>query len=214
MAQHAVFSVERKLTNEITARLDGYYKYYTGLVGSDPDTGMYDNNTSGSAKGAEIFIKADYGEKFFAWISYALSKSERLKPSFDKWVAYQYDQTNLLTAVASYGITPAWSIGAKLHYNSGPLVKKLLGSYKDVNDEWHGIFSDNYDKRLDDYLRLDVRTDYAFRFEGWKLNIYVELLNVLNRKNPNQIMYSDDYSESQTVNNLPFIPYLGVEAEW
>jgi hypothetical protein len=213
MAQHTVVSVERKLTNEITARFDAYYKYYTNLVENNGDA-IYDNSGSGSAKGVEVYLNADYGDKFFGWISYALSKSERLTPAYDSWVSYRYDQTNLLSAVGSYSITPAWSFGAKLHYNSGPLVQQYLGRYQDPNNQWHGIFSQNYVRRLDDYLRLDVRTDYTFNYVGWKLSLYVEILNILNRPNPAQIMYSDDYTSSQIINNLPMIPYIGVEASW
>ena len=213
-AQHTVISAERKLTKEISLRLDAYYKYYTNLVSGRNDELQYDNSASGSAKGVELFLNADFGEKFTGWLSYALSKSERFSASAGEWVDYRYDQTHIATAVASYSITPAWSTGLKLRYNSGPLVKKLLSSYQDVNGDWHGVFSDNYEKRLDDYLRFDIRMDYSFRFEGWKLNLYVEVLNVLDRSNPSQIMYSDDYSTSQVINNMPRIPYLGIEAEF
>jgi hypothetical protein len=214
LAQHLVAGVERKLTGELTARVDAYYKYYNDLVISSTDAEIYDNSGSGIARGVELYLNADYGEKFFGWISYALSRSERLTPASGNWVLYQYDQTNLLTAVGSYSFTPAWSAGLKVHYNSGPLVKKLLGSYQDVNGDWHGVFSPDYEGRLDDYLRLDLRTDYTFRFEGWKLNLYVEILNLLNRPNPASIMYSDDYTNERTINNLPFMPYLGLEAQF
>jgi hypothetical protein len=71
----------------------------------------------------------------------------------------------------------------------------LFGSYHDVNGDRHGVFSPDYEGRFDDYLRLDLRTDYTFRYEGWKLNFYIEILNLLNRPNPASIMYSDDYTK-------------------
>jgi hypothetical protein len=214
IAEHTALSVERKLSKEISLRLDGYYKYYTNLVVEDSTAGVYSNSGAGTAKGVELFLNADYGEKFFGWISYAYSRSERIDPQDGHWVLYQYDQPNILSAVGSYSITPAWSIGAKLHYNTGPLYQKLLGTYTDVNGIEHGIYSNDYSQRLGDYLRLDVRTDYSFRYEGWKLTVYVEILNVLNRLNPYTIMYSNDFTTSQIVDNLPFLPYLGVEAQF
>ena len=213
LAQHTVVSVERKLSHEISLRLDAYYKYYMNLVEQNSDTGLYDNSGSGSSKGVEAYLDANFGDKFFGWISYALSKSERLIPP-DGWELYQYDQTNIATVVASYNFTPAWSVGLKLHYNTGPLVKQLTGRREDANFIWHGIYSAGYGERLADYLRVDLRTDYEFRYEGWKLKVYVEILNLLDRPNPLQIMYSDDYTSSQVIDNLPFIPYLGVEAEF
>jgi hypothetical protein len=214
LAQHSVLSVERKLNGFLTARLDGYYKYYTNLVTGIKPPELYDNSGSGMAKGVELYLNADLGEKFFGWVSYALSKSERFTIATGKWELYQYDQTNLLTAVGSYNFTPAWSVGAKLHYNTGPLVKALTGRYQDVNGNWHAVYSNDYTHRLDDYLRLDMRTDYAFRFEGWKLNLYIEVLNVLDRSNPAQEMAVDDDTRMQIIKNLPRIPYFGIEAEF
>jgi len=106
--------------------------------------------------------------------------------------------------VAHYSFTPAWGLGAKLHYNSGPLEKSLKSAYKDKNGDWHATYSDTYDMRLED----------SWRYEGWRLNAYFEILNLLNRANPSGITYSKDYSESHTVNNFPRIPYFGVEAEF
>jgi outer membrane receptor protein involved in Fe transport len=213
-AQHVVAGVERKLTAEITAKLNFYYKYYTDMIVNNKGLVIYENSGTGMAKGAELFVNAKYGEKFFGWISYALSRSDRMSPPVNKWVQYRYDQTHILTAVGSYSFTPAWSLGAKLHYNSGPLVKTFQSAYQDSEGYWHGVFSDDYDRRLEDYLRLDVRTDYTFKFDGWKLNLYVEIINLLNRANPQDIMYNLDYTDTMEIDNLPFMPYIGVEAEF
>ena len=162
----------------------------------------------------EFFLQADYGERFFGWISYALSRSERLDPFTHVWSLYQYDQTNILSLVGSYKFTPAWGVGAKLHYNSGPLVESLLGRYKDSSGNWHGVFSPTYNERLADYMRLDLRTDYTFKFEGWNLYVYLEIINFFNSPNPQDIGYNEDYSQTMTIDNLPRIPYLGIGAEF
>jgi hypothetical protein len=213
-AEHAVVSLEKKFSREFTGRVDAYYKKYYNLVVKDPATQDYDNRGLGSARGVELFLREDWGEKFFGWISYAYSKSERLEPPTDEWHAYEYDQPHILTVVASYSITPAWSFGAKLHYNSGPLVQSLLGRYQDAQGVWRPIMSDTYDRRLEDYLRLDVRMDYTWRFEGWRLNAYIETLNLLDRANPAGVTYNKDYSKSEVINNFPRLPYFGIEAEF
>jgi hypothetical protein len=59
-----------------------------------------------------------------------------------------------------------------------------------------------------------VRMDYAWRFEGWHLSVYLETLNVLNRANPAGLTYNKDYTETRVVNNLPRMPYFGIEAEF
>lgn len=155
------------------------------------------------------------GERFFGWISYACSQSERLGPPTNDWSPYQYDQTNIATVVASYKMTPAWGLGLKLHYNTGPLLQSFQYRFLDSGGIWRAKFSDTYDQRLDDYMRLDLRTDYGWRFPQWRLNIYIEALNVLNRANPAGLNYPRDYdAPPDIINNLPIFPYLGVQAEF
>ncbi len=213
-AEHTVVSLEKKFSREFTCRLDAYYKRYYDLVVKDPDTLGYANQGLGQSRGIEIFLREDWGEKFFGWISYTYSRSERFGPPVDRWYDYMYDQPHILSLVASYSITPSWSFGIKLHGNSGPLVQSLLGRYQDTRGIWRPILSDTHDQRLGDYLRLDVRMDYSWRFEGWRLNAYLETLNVFNRANPAGVTYSRDYSESYVINNLPQIPYFGLEAQF
>jgi hypothetical protein len=217
LAEHTVISLEKKFSREFTGRVDAYYKHYYELVVNDPVAKTYINEGLGDAKGVELFLREDLGEKFFGWISYAYSKSERFGPPTNDWYTYAYDQPNILTLVASYSIKPAWSVGAKLHYNSGPLVKSLKSVTTvtvDGHDYYYPVFSDTYDRRLDDYLRLDIRTDYSWRYEGWRLNAYIEILNALNRSNPAGMTYSRDYSTASVVNNLPMMPYFGIEAQF
>lgn len=214
-AEHGVLSWERKLTREVMCRIDAYYKKYYDLAVNNPDLHLSVNQGLGAARGVELFLHADLGERFFGWLSYAYSKSERLKPPVNDWSLYAYDQPHILTLVGHYGISPAWSVGAKLRYSSGILQKTLTGRYQDGNGTWWPIFSDTYDQRLQDYLRLDLRTDYAWRYEGWNLNLYFEIINVFNRPNPAGLSYPRDYDGPPTVvNNLPFMPYFGLEAKF
>jgi len=199
IAEHMVVSVEKKFSESLTGNMDVYYKSYTNLVGSVTGPPILENNGSGIARGVDFFLQ-ERTDRFFGWISYSLSDSWRNFPSTG-WQLYEYDQPNILNIVGSYNITPAWSLGAKLRYNSGPLVASSAGS-------------DIYNKRLADYIRIDMRTDYTFRFEGWKLNCYFEILNVLDRQNPAMEFYPSDGSAPRIVNNLPIFPYLGVEFEF
>jgi len=173
----------------------------------------------------DVLLRQNLGSRFFGWIAYTWSKSERLNPGGD-WSLYEYDQTHIGNLVGFYRITPKWGFGAKLHYNSGPLYQTFQYRYQATsvsgtplvdsqgNPVYRGVFSDSFNQRLEDYLRLDLRTDYAFRFAGWSLNAYIEYLNVLGRNNPQGIQYDRDYSASHVVNNLPGFPYFGLQAEY
>jgi len=217
-AQHDVLSVEKDLGAGRLLRLDAYYKYYDDLVVSPPGAEgpqSYDNTGAGQAKGIELFLRQDLTDRFFGWISYAFSRSERLGPPGYGWSPYEFDQTNIATIVASYKLTPVWTLGTKLHYNTGPLVESFQGRTLQSDGNYSAKFSDTYDQRLDDYLRLDLRAERLWRYNEWQLKGYFEVLNVLNRPNPDDLDYPKEYdSPPSTVDNLPRFPYFGVEMQY
>ncbi len=216
-AEHMVLGIKKDFSVELSARIDAYYKIYTNMIYSVNTYGVINGEGPGMAKGIEVFLQERIGERFFGWVSYALSKSERLDPATGKWVLYQYDQPNILDVVASYSITPVWSTGIKIRYNSGPLVQSLNGLYQDPSGAWYPQFSNTStgNQRLEDYLQIDLRTDYAFLFEGWKLNVYFEILNLLDRANPAGLVYpTNNNGAPEQIRNLPLMGYFGLEAEF
>jgi hypothetical protein len=218
LADHAVLGVERHLTPALFGRVEVYDKEYRHLVvfpdGERSLDRNYANEGTGYARGAEIFLKGTQGERFFGWLSYAWSTSMRREHPGDDRVRYEYDQPHIATAVASYAPTPRWRIGTKVRYNSGPLVTPLVGRYQDSAGDWSGIYGRPYSRRLADYIRCDARIERTYAHDRWKLIVYVEVLNVFGRANPAGLDYNSDYSEARQINNLPRIPYLGVEARF
>ena len=92
----------------------------------------------------------------------------------------------------------------------------MAGRYADPGSTsgWSPIYGEAYSERLPDYLRLDLRTDYSINFQAWRLNLYLEVLNVLDRSNPAGVTYSRDFSRREFVNNLPILQYIGLGAEF
>ena len=77
------------------------------------------------------------------------------------------------------------------------------------------VYGEKNSERLPSYHRLDIRVSKIFRFNSWKLGIFLELLNTYNRKNILDYRYtSQDYSTKEPINQLPIIPYLGFTAEF
>jgi hypothetical protein len=215
--EHVVGGVEQGLGPAQSVKVEAYYKTYRNRVVSVPGPEIYSNDGEGFARGLELLLKREGDGIWFGWLSLSLAESWRLQRG-DIWRRYQYDQPVTLTLVGSYNVTPAWSWGAKLGAHSGPLVTPIIGRLpsSDPNNlaGFDPIYGQAFSERLDDYIRLDLRTDYAFRFRGWRLNLYAEVINALGRPNPQGITYNRDYSRRETVNNLPFLPYLGLGAEF
>jgi hypothetical protein len=200
-AEHVVLAYQHQFNPALTFKLDGYYKALNGLVVSDPNNpNLYDNEGTGDVKGMDLYLKEDLGERFFGAVSYSLSKSERLNLPAQGWAPYQYDQPNIFTAIGSYKFSHVWSLGGKLRYTSGNL-EQPAGSQL-------------YTERLPDYLRLDVRVGREWRFQTWSLKLYGEVLNLLDRKNPAMEFVNSNTGQTDTVDDLPRMPNVGLEAKY
>jgi hypothetical protein len=200
-AQHVALSLEHYFNPSLLGRADVYYKTLYDLVVSDPSNpSLYDNQGQGDVKGLDLYLKEDLGDRFFGWITYSLSKSERLALPSDTWSLYQYDQPNIVNVVASYALNSNWILGAKLRYNSGPLIQPPGSSV--------------YSQRLADYMRLDLRADRTIRFQTWSLKYYLEVINVTNRANPAMEFTNSSNGQTTTVDDLPRLPDVGLELKY
>ena len=215
--EHSVIGVEQRLDASHSLKVEAYYKTYRDRVVEVPDARLFSNDGEGYARGAELLLKQESGGRFFGWVSYSYAESWRLQKGQD-WRRYQYDQPHTLTVLGSYDLGPAWSLGAKVNWHSGPLITPVLGTVADANPANTAgvlpVYGQPYSERLDDYLRLDLRSDYAVRLEGARLNFYAEVLNVLGRDNPAGVTYNRNFTKRETVNNLPLLPYLGFGLEF
>lgn len=220
LAEHSALSVEKDLGAGRSLRLDGYYKTYSDLVLALPQgsqlgpEGDFNNQGRGHALGLDVFLRQSLGARSFGWLSYAWSRSERSNAMDGAWDLYQYDQTHIANLVLGTLLTPTLGVGLKLRYNTGPLVQSVVGTAVGPYGLERTV-SYAYDQRLGDYLRLDLRVQDSFLFIRWRVNTYFEILNVLDRANPEGLNYPKDVTQAPTViDDLPFFPYFGIEAEY
>lgn len=236
-ASHYILELKRQVSPDTEIKMAAYYKDLINLVTSD-ETYIYLNQGEGYAQGTEIFLRHRSGEKFLSWISYAYTLSKRRDRIDEPYRFYSFDQTHVATFAASFKPSSTWEIGAKWQYRTGnpytpvidadPLpdpryIERIGGlenlqyeSTSDILDNliYIPVYGETNSGRLPPYHRLDLRLSKTFRFSGWELGLFLELLNVYNRKNLLDYQYNEDYSETTPINQLPFIPYLGITAEF
>jgi hypothetical protein len=208
---------ERVLGSGLSARLEAYYKSFSSQVVSlAPPAQPYDNRGYGDSRGIEVFIRQGLSQRFFGWISYAYSVSERANDPDPDWHLFPYDTSHVLNLMASYQLSPKWSLGSLLRYSSGPLYTPVVRRVPDPSSlsGYDAVFGAPYSSRLGDYLRWDLRTDYSWLYAGWKLSLYLEILNALNRANPAYADYDPRTGNQIVRNNLPLLPNLGLQASF
>lgn len=153
----------------------------------------------GRAYGLELYARKRTG-RLSGWLSYTLSRSERQFDGIDdgRWFAARQDRTHDLSAVATYMLSPRWSLSSTFVYSTGNAVTFPSGKYQvDGQSLWYYTERNGY--RMPDYHRLDIgatldgNPNKKFK-SSWTFGVY----NVYSRKNA----YIIDFRESEANPNL------------
>ncbi len=176
---------------------------------------LYDNNQQGRIYGAEFFLRAKAYKGFFGWISYTLSKSERINQQYDYWHLFDFDQTHVLTIVGSYKLPYDFQVGLRFRLTSGNPTTPVLRAQFDADTGGYSPVNGRYNSdRLPLFHQLDLRIDRTFVFNKWQLGIYVDVQNVYNQKNVEFYQYSYDFRTRNYIYGLPILPVAGIEGEY
>jgi TonB family protein len=213
---HYVAGVDVDVTRTLHLQVDGFYKDMRDLV--VPATGagpLLVNEGVGRAYGAEVLLRQELTRNFFGWVSYTLSRSERRDHPGEAWHRFQFDQTHILTLMASYVLPRGWQVGARYRFVTGSPYTPIGGAYFDSNTgRYVPINGAPYSGRLDPFSQLDLRVDKTFTFDKWRFSAYLDVQNVLRASNPEAVGYNFDFSKSHPISGLPLLPIIGIRADF
>jgi TonB family protein len=194
----------------VQADITGFYRDMQNLGGGD-DPGI------GRAYGMEVMVRHPLVNRFFGWVSYTLSRSERNDTPDDPegWYPFDFDQTHILTAVAGYRLPLDFEASARAQYVTGnPYTPYAGGLYLMDEGSYIGFPSaDTNSERQAPFYALDLRVSKLFTFKHWQLELFADVLNAVHGENPEFTLYNYDYTESASVSGLPTIPSLGFQVE-
>jgi len=220
-AYHYSLGVEHEFTRELELSVEGYYKDLEDLVVAQPaatasGSGQsYDNTGSGQTYGGELLLRYKPTGRFFGWVAYTLSRSERRDaPEAPKYL-FDYDQTHILTALGSYKLGHGWQLGARFRYVTGSPYTPKLGGVMDYDAGVYAPISspDRNSGRLTAFHQLDVRVDKTWKFKDWSLGVYADIQNVYNHKNVEGQSDNYNYSKTTPTYGLPLLPIIGIRGE-
>lgn len=115
----------------------------------------------GRSYGLEVLLRRQAKSGIFGWISYTLSRSERLRDG--AYVPYDFDRTHLVNVVAGLPLRRNWDVGVRMQYQSGKPSTTTEG-YNTA--------------RTAGYVRFDVRVDKRVVWKKWLLDFYVDVTNI------------------------------------
>lgn len=191
-------------TYELSAEI--YYKFLQNQIDYKNGAVLMANETvesqlvygKGRAYGLEMFVKKKYG-KLTGWISYTLSRTERLINGINNnsWYPATHDQTHNVAVVLIYNPGKKWTFASDFVYNTGDAVSWPSGKYQ-VNGRTVFYYTERNGYRMPSYNRLDLSATLQGRktakFEGsWTFSIY----NAYGRENPYFVQFQNDPENPQ-----------------
>lgn len=219
---HYSLGVEQELTEQIDVSVEGFYKDLTDLVaagiGDNPD--KYTNLGTGRVVGLETLLRYKPDRRFFGWIAYTLSRSERRDDPSEASYLIPYDQTHNLTVLGSYRLGRGWEFGARFRLVSGSMVTPvrrppdLPALYAADAGTYVPLQGAEYSERLPLFHQLDMRLDKRWQFQSWRLGAYLDVYNVYNNPGIEDNSYDFNYTHRIYQTGVPFLPSVGLRGEF
>lgn len=220
-ALHTSFGFEQEFSPPLELSVELFYKGLQNLVVPVPaanaaQNGLaYGNIGSGRAYGSEILLRYKPEGRFFGWIAYTLSRSERRDAPGAALHVYDYDQTHILTALGSYKLGRGWQLGARFRYVTGSPYTPDVGGVMDYDAGTYAPIGSTQrnSARVPSFHQLDLRADKTWKFSAWQLSAYLDVQNVYAHQNAEGISYNYNYSKRSVVPGLPILPIIGLRGE-
>ena len=234
-AVHYIIGAEYAPSRNFMVRAEGYYKVLTNLTGQIQDFGrqaqIIPPADSGHAKGFDLFGTYALSDRLMGSLGYAFSiaKASEEDPMYDRPIFGEefyrdFDQRHTIALNGSYQIALRWHLHLAWRFHTGnpttPLEHTLVRHSDGRMDCERGFGEYNTD-RLPPYHSLDLRLTKASEYKSWTLNWYLQILNLYNRSNVHERVFSEVRDEA--TGNLigcevsdeplfPILPTLGVSA--
>lgn len=212
-AIHYIAGTNRK-SGDVVFKIEAYYKQYNKLIPTHRSSFgeiLYDileNNSSGYSTGID-FEYIVTKPKFNLWFIYSLCSAKEKMNGTDSYYSRYTDQTHTISSLFVFKMRNKKQFDIKITYGSGYAYR--LRIYDKTQNQW--VSPDPIQtKHLPYYLSIDLRFKKEFNIRSHPLQVYFDIMNILNRKNAigheyrinNKGPFEQDYSF------LGIIPTFGV----
>ncbi len=172
------------------------------------------NALDGHARGVEWVLERRDASGISGWVSYALGFSRYTDTVSGERFWGDFDQRHTVNAFATYRLSDRTSASARFRTGSNTPAH----GYWAERDGQYFVTTERNELRTPGYARLDMRANRTFTRRQGRLTLYVELLNVLGRRNERFVLpgvnrrtlQAGDPFESM----LPFVPSAGLLIEF
>ena len=178
--EHAIevrASAYRKAREDVPWRPEGQWRLVGNII-TPPSSQPFQNVLSDRSTGAELQIRRKAVNGLAGWIGYGWGQSlwsERRS----EWFPGGYDQRHGVSLFAQYRWTSQFDLSGKWRYATGLPIPTYVSARG--NDYYLAAYRNLV--RLPDYSRMDVRAAKSFNRDRYRLTLFLEVVNLLNRDN-------------------------------
>lgn len=204
------------------------------------------NDGRGRSYGFDVLLSrmtAPVGARLRGWISYTWGRAER--EAYGLTYPFEYDRRQAVSAVMTYRLSDRWELASTVRWASGfprtaALGVRVAGAADTADADRDGnttelrplrdaagrlVYQVNFGgisnlntSRLPDFARADLRATWKPRGADGRWEFYVEVINVLNRKNAGQLRAELAYDPSsdrpkiveKPDQSVPRLPTIGL----
>ncbi len=216
-ATHYLFGADTSLTESLQLETAAFLSTSGGIAVRNPLPSPRVAEAlvaegEGRSYGMQVMLRRELSAGFMGWLAYTLLRSERRLTSSHPWRLFDFDQTHVVTALASYDLGSGFEIGARVRVASGyPRTPVVDTFYDSRRDQYEPVLGAQNSIRIPYFFQLDARASKRWKWTHNELEAYLDVLNTTNQQNPEEIIYNSDYSEQKYINGLPVLPVLGLK---
>ena len=226
-SDHLAGGLEWLPAPSIRITAEGFFKKYdnypvsadkgVSLANFGGDFGVYGNekitsNGKGEAFGYELLFQQRLTRNFYGILAYTYYHSRFSGTDPDKMLPSAWDNRHLLSFTGGYRFGKNWEVGVRFRYLGGapytpydiynslesyPFTADAVLDYKQLNQ-----------LRLRAFNAADLRLDKKFNFKKTSLDLFLDIQNVYNSKNPTAPGFTLKRNPDESIATSTGAPYV------
>lgn len=216
-AVHTVVGLRSPLTRSLSIDVTGFYTHSRALAmrnaaAAPPPASALVPSGTGRTVGAQVLLRQELSANVFGWIAYTAMRAQRRDRSATPWRLSDYDQTHVLTGLLAWSLPRGFELAARMRFATGFPRTPVVGAWYDAGrNRYQPEFGAHNSIRVPVFAQLDARLAKRFAIRRSALELFVEVLNVWNRRNAEELVYAADYSRRGVISGFPVLPAAGMQ---
>jgi hypothetical protein len=209
------FTVYNRQEDNVLRLVDGEPRVYAGVYEPESYVTPWFNTVNGRSRGFELFLHRRSVNGLSGWIGYSYANTQYTDTLMHESFVGDFDQRHTFNAYASYRLTDRTGVSARFRYGSNT---PLTGYYYRQTNGLVFLGDERNTTRLPTYSRLDLRADRTFRVGQGRMTLFLEVVNLYNRRNLRaHSAFIDPYTltvDGATEKLFPIVPSIGMTVEF